>query len=241
MDVCLLHGFAQTPSAWDDVRVALGPLASEAVPTPGHDPSLPVRAGWDEAIADLAARLPSGAVVVGYSFGARLALGLLAIDAVRAAVLIGVNPGLRDDVARAARRADDGRWADRLRALGTPAFLDAWEAQPLFATQARAPDERRARRRQARQALAAAPLATALEVLGLGAMPDLEPALVARAPRAHLIVGGDDARFVALAAGLRARSPDLLGDVIAGSGHDPTLEAPDALATVLAGAIARFR
>ncbi len=240
MDVCLLHGFAQPPSSWAEVQAVLGGSRAVARPTPGHDPSLPIRGGWDQAIADLAATLPADAVVVGYSFGARLALGLLAIDAVRAAVLVGVNPGLADPTARAARRADDQVWADRLRTVGVAGFLDAWERQALFATQARAPVTVRDRRRQARAALAAPPLACALEQLGLGAMPDLGPALVSRAARAHLVVGADDARCLAIAQALRREAPALAVDVIAGSGHVPTLEAPAALAAVLDAALARL-
>jgi hypothetical protein len=62
-------------------------------------------------------------------------------------------------------------------------------------------------------------------------MPDLTDALVARADRAHLIAGADDAKFVAIARGLAARGLSL--DVLAGSGHDPTLEAPRALAAAV--------
>ena len=240
MVLCLLHGFAQPAAAWADVVSALGATDLVLCPTPGHDPALPVRAGWDEAVADLAARIPAGAIAVGYSFGARLALGLLAADAVPAAILIGVNPGLADPAARAARRAADATWAARLRALGTAAFLDEWEAQPLFATQVRAPLARRQRRRAVRAGLAAEPLAQALEHLGLGAMPDLAAALTARADRAHLIVGADDDRFRARAAEARAHAPTLAIDLVAGSGHDPTLEAPEALASLIAAAATRL-
>ncbi len=240
MDLCLLHGFAQPAAAWSDVTLALGSDATpRACPVPGHDPAAPV-APWPAAVARLAAGLPPRSIAVGYSFGARLALGLLAVDAVDVAILIGVNPGLADPAARAARQADVAAWAARLRALGTAAFLDVWEAQPLFATQARAPLDRRARRRALRAALPAEPLALALEQLGLGAMPDLRPALIARARRAHLIVGADDARFLAIARDLRAAAPALGLDVIAGSGHDPTLEAPASLAAAIAAAAARL-
>ena len=240
MDVYLLHGFAQPATAWVDVMAALRGRAPDLVlrpcPTPGHDPGLAV-GDWATSIAALAARVAPGALVVGYSFGARLALGLLAQDAVAGAILVGVNPGLAEPAARAARRVDDAAWAARLRALGTAGFLDEWEAQPLFASQVRAPLAGRERRRAERAQLAPEPLAQAL---GLGAMPDLTSALTARADRAHLIVGADDARFCALAAAACARAPALGLDVIAGSGHDPTLEAPAALADAIAAAVTRL-
>ncbi len=44
----------------------------------------------------------------------------------------------------------------------------------------------------------------------------------------------DDARFLAIARTLAHASPELRCDVVDGSGHDPTLEAPRALADVIA-------
>jgi pimeloyl-ACP methyl ester carboxylesterase len=141
---------------------------------------------------------------------------------------------------RADRRAADADWAALLRSRGTAAFADAWEQQALFATAARADPARRARRRAAREALDPAALARALETTGLADMPDYRAALAARASRAHLIVGGDDARFVALAGDAVAHAPALLVEVLADVGHDPTLENPDALAGLLARALARW-
>jgi 2-succinyl-6-hydroxy-2,4-cyclohexadiene-1-carboxylate synthase len=237
--VVLLHGFAHTPASWREVIDALAPALDEplfACPNPGHSADVAVGAGWAATIDALAARVPPDAIAIGYSLGARLALGLLARDAVAAAVLIGVHPGLDDEAERAARRAADARWSALLRTGGTAAFLDAWEAQPIFATAARAPAAVRAERRAARARLDAAGLADAMDVLGLGAMPPLGAALAARADRAHLIAGADDAKFRALAEALPpART------IIPASGHDVTLEAPAALAAALTGAIARWR
>ncbi len=241
----LLHGFAHTPASWREVQAALpASLGARAAVTPGHDPALAVGASWDETIDRLAAHLgpASDAIVVGYSLGARLALGLLARDAIAAAILIGLNPGLPDgdDDARAARRAADAAWSAQLRRDGTAGFLSAWEQQPTFATQARAPAEVRARRHAERARLDPGALATALDVLGLGVMPDLAPALTARADRAHVVVGADDTKFVAIARTLAHQAPAVVIDVVDGSGHDPTLEAPAVLAATVARAAARL-
>ncbi len=230
----LLHGFAQPPMAWDAVRAHLR--------TPARALSLPRMegaAGWDEAI-DRVSELPPDAIVVGYSLGARVALGLLARDRIAAAILISVHPGLEDDAARADRRAADAAWSARLRTGAD--FLDAWEAQPIFATAARADAAARAARRAARAALDPHALADVMDALGLAAMPSLRAALLARADRARLVVGADDAKFTALAAALAAAAPPLGPTVIPGSGHDPTLEQPAALAAALddlAAALAR--
>jgi 2-succinyl-6-hydroxy-2,4-cyclohexadiene-1-carboxylate synthase len=232
--VVLLHGFAGTAAVWDDVRAAWTAPAT-ALTLPGHGTA--IGADWDANLDAVAAAVPAGAIAVGYSLGARVALGLLARDHVAAAILIGVSPGLASDDERAARIASDAAWAAQLRAGGTAAFLAAWQAQPLFATQARVPAERRAARLRGRAGLDAEGLACSLETMGLGRMPEYRAALLARAARAHLVVGGDDHAYLERARGLVAAAPALGLDVIEASGHDPTLEQPAALAAVLARVI----
>lgn len=219
----LLHGFAGDPANWDDV-----PVDGERVALPGHLGGGPVQASWDANLAAIAAQIGRCDLVVGYSLGARVALGLLAGGHVPRAVLISVNPGIADPE-RAARRASDAAWAALARRDGIAAFLDAWQAQPLFATQARAPAARRAARQARRRALDPEQLARSLETMGLAEMPDLRAHVDSRA---LLIAGADDARFVAIARALPARL-----ELIADCGHDPTLEQPEALAAAIERAI----
>jgi 2-succinyl-6-hydroxy-2,4-cyclohexadiene-1-carboxylate synthase len=233
--LALVHGFAQTPASWREVQAAL-PAAIDA-----RAFDIPVGATWNETIDLLAQAIGPDVIAVGYSLGARVALGLLARDLVPAAILIGVNPGLATVDLRAERKAADASWVERLRRDGTAAFLAAWEAQPMFASSiARASSDVRARRHAERARLDANALALTMEVLGLGAMPDLRAALVERATRAHLVVGADDAKFLAVARTLVHEAPALVIDVVDGSGHDPTLEAPVALAAIITRAAARF-
>ncbi len=233
MRCTLLHGFAGDPSVWDEV-LAAWPTASapERVALPGHGGGL-VQRGWAANVAALAADVADRDIVVGYSLGARLALGLLAAGACARAVLVSVNPGLPADAEaeRAARRAGDAAWAAMLRTRGVAAFADAWGAQPLFASQARVASERLAARRAARLRHDPEQLARALEEMGLGAMPDYRATLAA-ADRVTLVVGADDAKFVAL-----ARATGRPVTAIAACGHDPTLEQPRELARVLAHVI----
>src|SRR5436305_857158 len=74
-------------------------------------------AGWADGLAAVERRTRGAAAVVGYSLGARIALGLVATRRAPAAVLIGVNPGLADED-RPARAAADAAWAALLRARG---------------------------------------------------------------------------------------------------------------------------
>ncbi|MGE5181351.1 MAG: alpha/beta fold hydrolase [Acidobacteriota bacterium] len=232
----LLHGFAGSPAAWDDVRAAWAlPDEPLAVALPGHGGG-PVRATWDDNLAQVADALAGCDVVVGYSLGARIALGLVVTGKLPRGVLIGVNPGIRDEE-RPSRHEFDAAWTRLLREQGMAAFADRWQAQPLFATQSRAPASRRASRREHRLALDPEQLAQSLEVMGLAAMPDYWGAMSAHRDRIALLAGAEDAKYVAISQALPAAS----FEPIEGSGHDPTLEQPVALAQAIARAIAALR
>ncbi len=196
-----LHGFLGAPEVW-------GPVDGIALALP------PIAPSWSANLAAIAERLGPVEAVVGYSLGARLALGLVVEGYVPRAVLISVNPGI-SDMERPARRAADAAWAARLRTEPLADVLDDWEAQPLFAGTSRAD------RRAQRLALDAEQCARSLEVLGLAEMPDYRGEVD---HRFRLIAGADDAKFVAIARALPAPL-----ELIRGSGHDPTLDQPAAL------------
>jgi pimeloyl-ACP methyl ester carboxylesterase len=147
-------------------------------------------------------------------------------------VLISVNPGLDDD-AREPRRIGDAAWAKVLRERGIEHFITAWEAQPLFATQARVDAARRAARHAQRLVLDAEQLAQSLEVMGLAEMPDYRDEVDRRVA---LIVGAEDQKYLAIAGGF-----DVHRELIADCGHDPTLEQPAALATAIASCLQILR
>jgi len=219
----LIHGFAGTPAAWDDVIAAWQHDSTPiAIALPGHGGGA-VRDTWQ---ANLDAIAIDADLVVGYSLGARVALGLVASGRIARAILVGVNPGI-DDAERPARRASDAVWARMLRDRGVSAFADAWSAQPLFATQARVSPERLAARRRCRVALEAEELARSLEAMGLAEMPDYRGAITA--DRVALVAGADDAKYVAI-----ARQFSVSVVTVPDSGHDPTLEQPQALARIIA-------
>ncbi len=278
MKRALLHGFLGDPSVWDgiasnnDVLLAL----------PGHVGGDQVRPTWAENLDAIAERARGCDLVIGYSQGARVALGLLAMGAVPRAVLISVNPGIEetragideksragideksragiDEKSRAgideksrsgdersradddrsrdvdatndernARRASDAAWARRFRTEPLSDVLDAWETQPLFATQARVAPDALAARRARRLALDPAQIAQNLEAMGLAEMPDYHAVVD---DRCTLIVGADDSKYLAIARVLHARC-----HVIDECGHDPLLEQPAALAKVLASIV----
>src|SRR5687768_5364948 len=100
MRIALLHGFAGDPRVWDDV-IAAG-VAGRPIALPGHGGG-EVRASWDANLDAVASLIGAADVVVAYSLGARVALGLVATGRAPRAILVGVNPGLAD-AERPARR-----------------------------------------------------------------------------------------------------------------------------------------
>jgi 2-succinyl-6-hydroxy-2,4-cyclohexadiene-1-carboxylate synthase len=215
--IALIHGFLGGGDAW-------GTIEGERVTLPGHGAE-PVQATWGDNIAVVAKGIGEVDAVVGYSLGARVALALVAEGHAPRGVLISVNPGI-DDELRDARRVTDAAWAAMLRARGIETFVPAWEAQPLFASQARVSEERRAARRTRRLRLDPEQLARSLEVMGLAEMPDYRGAID---KRIAMINGSEDTKYLAIAAGF-----DVHREIVADAGHDPTFEQPAACAQAIA-------
>jgi len=231
----LLHGFLGTPGAWDAVRAALprhGPVWCPWLP--GHGPAPPAPASWDETVQSIADALPAGAVLAGYSLGARLALAatLRRPSHARATLLVGghVGPATADE--RAERATLDAERAAALRSGGLDAFVTAWEALPLFASQRALPPLLQAQQRAARVGHDPKALTWAFEVAGLACMPDLRADVAAARQPLAFLTGALDARFDRLGAAL-ARPPWVSHRSVPGVGHNLLLEAPAAVAASL--------
>jgi len=219
----LLHGFTGAPRVFAPLSAGLeGRVIAPSLP--GHGPRPAEVGSWGEEVERLGAWLEGegvrGAHLVGYSFGGRLGWSLLERDDLFArATLVGARPGL-PEAARGRRRAADERWIELLEGAGVEAFVDAWEALPLWESQRALPAEVRCLQRAIRLSHEARGLAGALCRLGLGRMP--------RAPRprvpVELVVGGLDRAHLEL-----ARSLGHPLHVVPGIGHNVLLEAPAAL------------
>lgn len=235
--VVFLHGFAGVPEDWDAVRAALGGVDSLALALLGHG-ATDTTGSFEAEVDRVASRLASGgpAHLVGYSLGGRVALGVLARHPalVSHATVVSASAGLSSDDERRARVAADERWARLLEHDGVVPFLDAWDAQPLFASRAKAGTERLAARRALRLAHDPRALARAMRVLGLGRMPCWLDALEAASVPVTFVAGGDDARFVAAAERMARRTPRAQLRIVERTGHDVPFERPDVVAAIIA-------
>ena len=242
--VVLLHGFTGRGRSMADVAAALAGRHETLAPDlPGHGASL--RGGdaaayqFDRCVDDLAAMLAhtghARAHWLGYSMGARLALGCAVRhpQCVRSLVLLGARAGIADPGERAARRDADERLAVRLEANGIEAFVDEWLAQPLFRTLVQQDASAPARERAARLDNDPHELAAALRGLGPAAQPPLHALLANVAAPVLLVAGALDERFVAHAHDLARRLPRAELHVIPDAGHAAHVEQPAAFAAVV--------
>jgi 2-succinyl-6-hydroxy-2,4-cyclohexadiene-1-carboxylate synthase len=245
----LIHGFTGSPASWDPVLEALDDAISLGLDVRrpavlGHGGPMHCESLIDEAkrlLDVICAETPRVDLLCGYSLGGRLALtaALHNPERVKRLVLIGAHPGLEAEAARATRRRDDQRWIELLEREGIDAFIDAWEALPLFADQRELAADLRAAHRQRRVAHDPARLAASLRRLGLGQMPPTQPDLGRLTMPVQLVIGERDIKFRQLASELRKGLPQARLELIGGCGHDVVLGAPEALAALLEAELRR--
>ena len=241
--VVLLHGFTGSAAGWAPLVELLSPwFTTLAVDFVGHGasdaPAAVERYRMPRCVADLAALIAprlralghGRACWLGYSMGGRTALHVAVRhpQLVSALVLEGASPGLPTAAERAERVAADEALAARIERGGVEAFVDEWETQPLLATQASLPRERREAIRAGRLACSAAGLANSLRGMGTGAQEPLHDRLgEVRAP-ALLIAGALDEKFDEIARGMARSLPHATIDFVADAGHAAHVERPAA-------------
>ncbi len=239
----LLHGFTGCRTTFAHLRQRLTKNASVVVvDLPGHGESpFPEDTTFASTLAALLALLDALGLpqvdVAGYSLGARVALGL-AVECrarVRRLVLESGSPGLRRRRDRGARRRQDEALAARIEADGVDAFVQRWEALPLFSGVRALPPQVQEALRLRRLAADAGGLALSLRRLGLGAQPNYWSALPRIRTPTLLLTGARDAKFTALAHRMAGELPVVWGHVFAGVGHAPHLEVPEAWAREVTG------
>ena len=213
-----LHGFTETAAVW---RQVFGPTARcELLPGHGHAPC-PPGSDFAAVAGAIAARMPAGGDLLGYSMGGRVALRL-ALDhptRVRRLILISTSPGIIDPKERALRRARDERLAQILEEDGIGPFVAWWEANP--ALRPAKPLARRIQEDLRCLRLNQDPhcLAANLRQLGTGMMEPQWDRLAQLTMPVLLIAGTADPAYCDKSAAMAARIPNAKVVIIPDSGH----------------------
>lgn len=244
----LLHGFAQTPATWSSVSVRLRAYGASVDAVPLYDmrsasvPGRPLLSLSDlcDAIADRVRKSPQPPVLVGYSMGGRLAAETLVRHpdlSVAALVLESAGLGPADDAEREVLGGRNRAWAARLRCGGVPAFMDWWEALPLFESQRSLPANVRDAVRAERLSHDAESLAQSLELWGAHRQASQSETLAAlkRAAAAGVsvayVAGFSDGKYRQLAE--RVEGAGLFATIVPNAGHNVHLEQSDEFAALL--------
>jgi len=237
--VVMLHGFTGAAAGWGSLAQLLAPeFTTLAVDIVGHGasdaPAGLERYAMARCVDDLAALLQElgyeRVCWLGYSMGGRVALQVAVRrpEVVSALVLEGATPGLIDAGERALRVAADEALAERIEAEGVEAFVEEWEALPLFASQAALPAGTREAVRAGRLANRAVGLANSLRGAGAGAQEPLHDRLNGVGVPALLLAGALDEKFTEIGRGLARALPDATMQLIEDAGHAAHIERPDA-------------
>ncbi len=233
----LLHGFTGSGHDWtiwqagmasDHRRIAIDLLGHGASDSPA-----PERHAVERQAADIVTLLErmgaAPADVLGYSFGARVALRL-AIDAPRAVqrlILESPSAGIRDAHARADRVTADGLWVEQLGRGDQAGFVRDWAAQPIFASQRALPATVRDRVVEQRLVNRPAGLAASLLGAGQGVMRPMQDRLLTIGTPTLVISGRLDPGGAERAAEVAAAIPGATHVNVDGAGHTPHVETPE--------------
>lgn len=243
--VVLLHGFTGSRTSWyDSVRAIEGEFTTLSVDLIGHgwsgSPPVVERYEMSRAVADLVTMVRKigfeRAIWVGYSLGGRTALQLAVEhpDAVSVLVLEGASPGLATPNERADRIAADEVLAQKVENEGVEAFIDYWQAIPLWDSQKTTLSEpQRVALRQQRLAQRATGLANSLRGMGTGSQAWVGDRLGGLNVPVLLTAGRLDTKFSAIAAEMAQAIPDARLEIIEDAGHCAHLEQPAAFNAVL--------
>jgi 2-succinyl-6-hydroxy-2,4-cyclohexadiene-1-carboxylate synthase len=225
-----LHGFLGHPDCFAGLQFDRQLEHVAVPPMLGHGPtSLPLGPDFTSEVQRLLAiceALPAPRRILGYSQGARVALGLLAArpDLFHSALLVAPQPGYVTSEERLARRAVEDRWIAEIEDDGVAVFVDRFSQLPLFGPPR--PDDLHSRPHRYQHT--ADGLVAALLALGTSQMPNLWPSLPAIVCPVELWVGACDAKFDAIACEMARLLPDAHLVRFPAAHHNPILDAPEA-------------
>lgn len=245
--VIALHGFLGGPGDWNALRsvlpwaeieaLDLWPLAGGALAGP---PWAEIDRVLEREIRERARHVPlAPTIVLGYSFGARLALAVEALElgslAVAGVCLVSCHPGLAEEdlEVRARRRVADEEWARRFETDSEEAIRRDWEAQPVLATPASAPGAAAVGEGERPLPAPRHALAVAMRRFSLAGQPDFSPRLARWRTPLLWVTGEEDWKYGDLAGWLQRSGAQADFASCPHAGHRVPWDNPEGFAAIL--------
>lgn len=240
--ILAFHGFGGSPQDFEPVAQALDglgvnwmiPRLSSFAPKhlPDEDPQL-LRTQFLESVHQLVrAHGVERPIVMGYSMGGRMALqyALCYQESVRALILVGATPGIRDSNLMLERRLMEDDWISTIEHEGVAAFQAYWQALPVVASQERIPTAIKTSMRNRRRAALTRELVFSLKLFGQGIFPAPWEAIEALNVPTLLTAGAEDLKYLELAYQMQKVMPHAVVEPIPNAGHTAHLENTPAFA-----------
>jgi 2-succinyl-6-hydroxy-2,4-cyclohexadiene-1-carboxylate synthase len=223
-EVVFLPGFMQHADSWSPIAAAVG----ERYPVRVLDFST-----WtfEERVGEIRAASGPESVVVGYSMGGRLALHAALRSSFAGLVVVGASAGIEDADERRRRRAADAELADWIERHSIEEVVARWERNPVFASQSPALVEAQ---RPGRLDHDPAALARLVRSAGQGARGPIWDRLASLPMPVLALAGANDNTYRVAAQRIASLAPRGQAVAIGGAGHAAHLEAPAAVAGVVA-------
>lgn len=240
----LLHGFTGDSSTWTPFCPVWGKHSKLIIPDIiGHgeteSPEDIKRYKIESAAEDLILLLDQLEIekidLLGYSMGGRLALTLAILypERVRKLILESASPGLKTDEERMLRRMKDEELANFINDQGIIAFVDYWEAIPLFSTMNSLPNSIKKSIREQRLANNAKGLVNSLLGMGTGSQASWWGKLDQLGCEVLLLTGEKDEKFCKIAERMLKDMNKALWIVINDGGHAIHVEQKEKFGTIV--------
>jgi 2-succinyl-6-hydroxy-2,4-cyclohexadiene-1-carboxylate synthase len=233
--VCL-HGFTGTRHTFQSIADQLSTVNWLLIDCLGHGESpIAIKSEayqFENVVTELAHFVQQLGLqtyhLLGYSMGARLALGWAMVypERVQTLSLESGSPGLTTQIERQKRREKDACLAQKIEQEGVRSFVTDWEKLPLFASQSKLPTQVQLTVRHERLSQQATGLANSLRGMGTGSQPNYWPQLAQFTRPVAILVGALDTIFVAIGQQMHQLFPNSTLTVFSGVGHCIHLEAP---------------
>lgn len=187
-----LPGFALNKSMYTRLDVFKGSVGIDIIPN----------SSWNETLDDIARTIPAKSLVIGYSMGARLALGLALErpETTEALILISGHAGLADDKEREERIEADTKLSKKFKTDSEGTFK-SFDTNPIF-------DDTEGPKNQISDRINDVDLiSNQLDIMGLGKMPNYEERLIELRIPVLYLSGSRDLKYTQLNARYKKKTP----------------------------------